>query len=222
MSRAIKFKLAGELDGSPFAKWNLRRNPFGELTRAERAEVAIVDALEEWLGWLCKANHALQFVGSCGFGKTTCLLAIERALGNATYIYYPEDGPRPPLPLERPLIVDEAQRMGFWQQRNLMTGSGPVVVSTHVDLSRKLRRAGFEVFTVNAEAPKSAALILRILNRRIESSRLDEQRSLPFVDIAFAEKLLAKFGSNVRSIEHYLYACFQQSISEHAPWPPVI
>ena len=52
---------------SPFARFNLRRNPFGELTREERAEVAIVDSLDVWLNWLSVPNRVLQFLGNCGF-----------------------------------------------------------------------------------------------------------------------------------------------------------
>ena len=205
---------------SPFTRWNLRRNPFGELSREERAELAVVDDLSTWLLMLSKPISAVQFVGDCGFGKTTHLLAIHRELPASVYVYYPETGRRPPLPRGRPVIVDEAQRMGQRQERSLLRSTGPIVLGTHVDMSTRLHHFGFEVTTVNVESPKTPTTLARILNRRIEASQFEASASLPFIDASFAELLLDRFGSNVRRIEHFLYDCFQQSVSENAPWPP--
>lgn len=110
---------------SPYATYNLRRNPFGELTRDERAELAVVDGLDEWIQALNDERTAIQFVGDCGFGKTTHLLAIEKRLPEAAYIYYPETGPRPPLPCQRPVLVDEADRMGWRQHMRLLRRGWP-------------------------------------------------------------------------------------------------
>src|SRR5262249_43157873 len=101
---------------SPYRRWNLRRNPFGELTREERAELALVD-VEQHLAELRQGRTALQFLGPCGHGKTTHLLALQRELDEAVYIYLPEDGPQPPIPAIRPLLLDEAQRLSSWQRR---------------------------------------------------------------------------------------------------------
>jgi len=207
---------------SPYSIYNLRRNPFGELTRAERADLAVVEELDEWVRALTDERTAIQFVGSCGFGKTTHLLAIEKRLPSSTYVYYPETGPRPALPRERPVLVDEADRMGWQQHIRLLRGGGPIVIGTHVDYSWRLRLAGFQVLNVNVEFRKEPSLLAKILNRRIESSRLVEGLSVPQVDEDFAEQLLHRFDSNLRRIEHFLYERFQLSISEQTPWPPAI
>ncbi len=207
---------------SPFASWNLRRNPFGELSREERGELAVVERIEDWLKVLEGSMSALQFVGDCGFGKTTHLLALLRHLPAASYVYYPEAGTPPPLPRARPVLIDEAQRMGRRQEIQLIRHAGPVVLGTHVDFTSRLQRAGFEVTTVNVESPKTSETLTRILNRRIEASRLSDDQSLPLIAPALAAKLLQRFGSNVRNIEHFLYDCFQRSVAEHAPWPPAI
>ena len=198
------------------------RNPFGELTRAERAELAVADELDEWLGLLADERAAIQFVGGCGFGKSTYLAMIESRLAEAVYIYYPEVGRRPPLPRSRPVLVDEADRMGWYQHARLLSGRGPIVIGTHVDYSWRLKRAGFRVTTVNVERPLAPQLAMRILNRRIEGSRLDGRLPVPVIDELFAEHLVRSFGSNLRSIEHYLYDRFQLSISERTPWRPAI
>jgi hypothetical protein len=207
---------------SPYSVYNLRRNPFGELTRAERAELAVVDELDEWIRALADNRMALQFVGDCGFGKTTHLLAIERRLASAKYVYYPETGPRPALPSQRPVLVDEADRMGWRQHLRLLRGGGPIVIGTHVDYSWRLRRAGFQVLNVNMKQPKEPSLLAKILNRRVEASRLNEGRPIPLIDEDFAEQLLRRFNSNLRRIEQFLYERFQLSISEQSSWPPAI
>ena len=207
---------------SPYSTYNLWRNPFGELTRAERAELAVVEGLDEWIQALNDERTAIQFVGDCGFGKTTHLLAIEKRLLGAAYVYYPETGPRPALPRERPVLVDEADRMGWRQHVRLLRGGGPIVIGTHVDYSWRLKLAGFHVLNVSMEIPKEASLLAKILNRRIEASRLTEGLPVPRVEEEFAQQLSQRFDSNLRRIEHFLYERFQLSISEQTPWPPAI
>lgn len=207
---------------SPFSIHNLYRNPFGELTRAERAELAVVEDMDAWLAALTDSRTAIQFFGDCGFGKTTHLLAIEKRLASAAYVYYPETGRRPVLPRQRPLLVDEANRMGWRQHLQLLRGAGPIVIGTHVDYSWRLRRAGFCVLNVNVEQPKEPALLAKILNRRVEASRVDEGLPIPLIDEEFAEQLLKQLGSNLRRIEHFLYERFQLCISEQSSWPPAI
>jgi hypothetical protein len=207
---------------SPYSHYNLRRNPFGELTRDERADLAVVEGLDDWLRALTNERAAIQFVGDCGFGKTTHLLAIEKRLPGAAYVYYPETGHRPSLPCVRPVLVDEADRMGWWQHARLLRGGGPIVIGTHMDYSWRLRLAGFHVLNVNVELPPKPCLLAKILNRRIEASRLVETLPVPLVDAGFAEQLQRRFDSNLRRIEHFLYERFQLSISEQTPWPPAI
>jgi hypothetical protein len=207
---------------SPYSIFNLHRNPFGELTRAERAELAVVEELDEWVQALADERTAIQIVGDCGFGKTTHLLALERRLSSAKYVYYPETGDRPALPRERPVLVDEADRMGWQQHLRLLRSGGPIVIGTHVDYSWRLRLAGFRVKTVNVQRPKEPVEVAKILNSRIEASRLSEDLPIPLVDARFAEQLVRKYDSNLRRIEHFLYERFQLSISEQSSWPPAI
>ena len=153
--------------GSPYARLQLFRNPFGELTRVERADLAIVD-VDESLEWLQDTRSAPQIIGPCGHGKTTHLLAIERRMlercmimpwmAERAYVYCPEDGQQPTLPSARPLLVDEAQRLGWRRRGALLRGGGPLVVSTHVDLSRKLIRAGFRLRTLDLTVPIDCAV----------------------------------------------------------------
>lgn len=208
------------------------RNPFGELTRHERADLALID-VEFCLAHLENPQFVLQIIGPCGHGKTTHLIAIERALQvrnrPSDYIYFPEDGTQPPLPKARPLLVDEAQRVGWWRMRQLLARSGPLVLATHVDLTERCVQAGFTVQTLDLSVARSPEQLRAILNHRIESSRtpltLQElqqgrgEHPLCF-SIDQVVELQCRFGSNIRTIEHHLYKVFQRTAERGEPWQP--
>ena len=215
-----------KMGNSPFARLQLFRNPFGELTRAERAELALID-VTACLSWLTHERAALQIIGPCGHGKTTHLLAIECRLPRSAYVYFPEDGAQPPLPAIRPLLVDEAQRLGWRRRRELLRETGPLVISTHVDLAPKLRRAGFDVHTLDLAVPKRAVQLQSILNSRIAASRVASDppgtaalESL-YLTLDQVVALQQRFGSNIRLIEHHLYEAFQRFVEKGEPWLPV-
>lgn len=202
---------------SPYARLNLRRNPFGELTRDERAELAVVD-VDFLLTELAQGRTALQFLGPCGRGKTTHLLALGRALPGVIYVYLPEDGPQPRIPPTRPLLLDEAQRLGRWQRRWVFGQTGPLVLGSHEDHSEELTRAGYRVVTEHVAHAVHAGRLRQLLNRRIEASRAGPG-PLPWIDETRAAELHGRFGADIRQIERVLYDEFQWRIQENAPWP---
>ncbi len=208
----------------PFAHLNLSRNPFGELTRETRGELAVVSEFQ-FAGWLERLNSgdrfALQFIGPSGHGKTTHLLALRCHLARAEYLYLPEDGPQPRVPDARPLLLDEAQRLSKWRRWRLMHGRGPLVLGTHADLSPALRRYGWEIETVMVTTLDSAERTLEILNRRIEAARAGPG-DVPCLELSQAIRLQQRFGGDLRSIEQFLYLQFQQLAWEQATWPLVI
>jgi len=215
---------AANLDGlqmtrtSPYHYLNLRRNPFGELTRDERAELAIVE-VDVLIDFLATGRDVLQVIGPCGHGKTTHLLAIGKAMPTARYLYLPEDGPRPTVDASRPMIVDEAQRMSWWQLRSALRHGGPLILGTHVDLSKQICRAGLRVRTVDVTQPVSILRLAEILNQRIEAGRFNDGK-LPQITQEIASRLQQVFGANVRAIERHLYDEFQRSVLEQKTWPP--
>jgi hypothetical protein len=202
---------------SPYARLNLRRNPFGELTRQERAELAVVDT-QRWLSELAGGRTAVQFLGACGHGKTTHLLALERLLTGAVYVYLPEDGPQPVIPPTRPLVLDEAQRLSRWQRRRVFAQMGPLILGSHEDHAQELSRAGYCVVTEHVARSACPRRLQQLLNRRIEASRVG-QGPLPRIDEARAAELHQHFGADIRRTERYLYDEFQQRVQENVPWP---
>lgn len=203
---------------SPFRLYNLRRNPFGELTRQERTELAVVE-VSEWVDYLQDDQAILQLIGPCGRGKTTHALAILHALPDAQYIYLPEDKPRPKVGRHRPMVVDESQRLSGWQLRRVLRVPGALVLCTHTDHTRAIQRAGRSVWSINVGDDMTPNKLQKILNRRIDASRLAEG-TIPQISHNHAVQLHMRFGSDVRAIEHCLYEEFQQNALKQSPWPP--
>ena len=197
----------------PFASCNLRRNPFGELTRAERVELAVVD-VDSISTLLTGPRSAVQLVGDCGRGKTTRMLALAGKFSDASYVYLPEDGPCPAIPEGNPLLIDEAQRLPRKLRRRIFATGLPLVLATHVDINRQLRRFGYAVHTESIGDGNTPELLCQLLNRRIEASRL-KLGPVPIVSLDDARQLVRQFGSDIRSIEHYLYERVQNQVAQH-------
>ena len=252
----MPFGLLTRYSETPYSVLGLWRNPFGELTPEERAELAVVETDQE-LGFLrlheedAIERKIIQYVGGCGFGKTTHLLALRFEIQNLIdaeipYLYFPEESwvlrkwmqftgqrqlvdERPNLPKERPIILDEMQRAGWWNWRKLLHSTGPLLIGTHVDKSERWRRAGFDVLTINVEERAHDCLHLqRALNQRIESSRSTTENPTadskhahcPTLSINVVEQLAMRHQFNLRAIEYELYDQIQNCIREQTPWQP--
>jgi hypothetical protein len=205
---------------SPYARFNLFRNPFGELTREERAELAIVDT-ERWLAEFEVSGTVLQFIGPAGHGKTTHLLAIQRMLPDAPYIYLPEDEPLPSIPRHRPLVIDEVQRLPRRQRQQVFDAGGKLVLGTHDDLTAELETAQLRVVTVWVARDLLPEQLMHMLNARIEASRLTAA-PVPCIERPHAAALLDQRGGSIRAIEQDLYDQFQHAAQRGLPWPPAI
>jgi hypothetical protein len=196
----------------PWARWNLRRNPFGELIADERAELAVLPPGQQTYD-VFEQGHALQLIGESGRGKTTRMLVLWRNLPSASYVYLPEGGPTPPIPAGNPLLIDEAQRLTRKLQASIFCLRLPLVLATHADLTRPLQKWGYVVRTINIERDNTPELIHAALNRRIEASRL-EPGELPEISFDEARKLAIRFGSDLRAIEHFLYERLQDQVHQ--------
>lgn len=219
----------------PESRWpgaNLFRNPFGELTRRERAELAVVDTAPivdairvapfesrpvESRPVQLRPFAAYQMIGECGRGKTTRMLAIRKQFPLASYVYLPEDEPCPAIPDGQPLMIDEAQRLPRRIRRTVFGSGATLILATHKDLSAALRRSGYTVSTERIGLSLSAEQLVEMLNRRIEASRRDRDRdrSEPRVSVDDGEELIRRFGTDIRAIESYLYDIVQSQVNHH-------
>jgi hypothetical protein len=191
----------------PFAHLNLRRNPFGELEREDRAALAVVD-VDRWLRRLERPGFAVQFVGDKGHGKTTHLLALKQHLPRAGYVHVGE-GQRPRIPQTDPLLIDEIQRLPAGRRRRVFRARISLAIGSHVDFGAELARAGFKWDTVRVADALDAERLYEILNRRIQWARRRPGR-VPKVTLRTAQSLLDRFGGNVRAMEARMYDLFQQ------------
>lgn len=192
----------------PFSHLNLRRNPFGELTAAERTALAVVDCGEA-LRHLSLPRSVVQVIGEKGFGKTTHLLALATHFANNAYVHISE-GQRVAIPeLGEPVLIDEAQRMTLLQRRQTFLSNRRLILGTHTDFERALRRANRPTLTIPANQFTNEIRVHTLLNARIESARRDDG-PIPSITISTASKLFGQFKSDIRSIEHAMYDTFQQ------------
>ena len=150
-------------------------------------------------------------IGDCGRGKTTRMLTLAARLPDSGYVYLPEDGPCPAIPNSRPLLIDEAQRLPRRVRNLVFRQKLPLILATHDDLGRPLRHFGYSVRTIRIGCENTPELVCRMLNRRIEASRL-AAGSIPQILLHEVEYLTKRFGSNVRAMEHFLYEQVQNHI----------
>ena len=182
-----------------FARLNLRWNPFGEPLWEERLRLAVATSRAP------RTDRIVQFLGDAGHGKTTRLLATQRDHPHARYHYIPDGSDRLPFPLEagRAYLIDEAQRLRQRTLRRLLSGRYAVVVGSHADLSE------FASVIVESETVTTTAKELEvILHHRIEWARRGAG-PVPEVSPRTLDRLITRFGSDVRAIEDHLYDVFQ-------------
>lgn len=203
----------------PFSRWNLRYNPFGELLPAERAQVAIFDAMAV-VAELREPATAIQFIGQCGRGKTTRLLALQHhlALPPQSTIYLPPWSWGLPAWWAKTLringetlIIDEAQRMPPHVRRAIFRRRCGLVLGTHRDFAKQLRSAGYRVLTYQVGLGNDAEHVAKVANARLCAARLTPAK-IPQVSTQDAAWLVARFGDDLRAIESFLYHQMQKQV----------
>ena len=185
----------------PFAHLNLRYNPFGELDACTRARIAVVEPLT------VEPGEVLQVLGEAGRGKTTHLLAVAQQLPGSVYEYVPEGESRyraRTFPAAG-YLLDEAQRVRPALLRRLFARAPQLVIASHEDLTPLSRRP---IRTVRIEGLGLAKLDA-IIRARVEAARRGPG-PLPRVELEQQQRLIQRFGDDLRAIESHLYDLFQQ------------
>ena len=190
-----------------FLHLNLKRNPFGEITEDERARLAVVD-IDRILAALQNPHCAVQFLGEKGYGKTTHLIALRSRLSGAGYVHIPEGETRP-LPEGNPIMIDEAQRLTWWQQKTLFRKKVPLVLGTHRNFELSLKKQGRTVQTIDVGDLNSLNRIQTLLHNRIEFVRRTDG-PVPTVGHRTVRQLQKKYGSDIRAILYELYQRLQK------------
>lgn len=204
----------------PFARLNLRWNPFGEVPERDRGRLAVVDRdLSRVVTRLAAPGFAVELLGDCGRGKSSHLYAIRDALRErfgALPVTYVDIGARPDTPRAPVVLVDESQHLSPWARRRLFARRASFVLATHESHAGELRRAGVHCETWRVGGP-DAARLRAMVDRRVAWARL-APGPLPEVPDALLASLTRAHGDDLRAIGDALYDWFQRR-KEDPAWP---
>lgn len=197
---------AENLNGLPFAHLNLRFNPFGELTRDERARLAVVD-LESLVTYLGEKGQAIQFLAPSGSGKSTHLLALYSRFSDARYVQFYPDA-RPSLLVGALSFFDSFDVLTARQRKRYYQRTDSLACTTHADLSRELRDAGFTVKTVKVGG-YDPSQVKTMFERRLTYAQRHLDQPIPTLNEETIAHLVKRYGANIRAMEDHLYDVFQ-------------
>ncbi|MCA9838796.1 MAG: hypothetical protein KC422_17910 [Trueperaceae bacterium] len=189
-----------------FGHLNLSYNPFGELPLEEKAKL-MVGEFESYASKLEHPGYVLQIMGEMGRGKSSFLLGLRRHFPDAPYYYYPEDGPKPTVAKAPLLFLDEMQRFTPKERKRILQQRASFVISTHKDFKEEYEALGLRHEAICLQG-LSKDKLQRILKKRLEAARRSPG-PIPYFEDRTLEKLLERFGDDLRSMEDYLYEIFQ-------------
>lgn len=207
---------------SPWHQLGLRWNPFGEPPPEDFAALILPWESPFAADWLRAPRRVQQYLGDAGRGKTSRLRWLSARFPQAPYLYI-EEGARPPvmpsrattMPAPLALLLDEAQRLAPRRRRRLFAsiarGGRSLALASHADLSGELREAGLSCRT-EIIAGLDAQQLKAVVERRIAWARLPGQAPA-LLTHADAEKLLARFGDDLRAILSHLYEAYQLALT---------
>ena len=189
-----------------------RRNPFGALTDTECADVAL---LPEAVTAVLDHPVHIQLLGPAGVGKSSALLAIQRAWQQhgqqVAYEYIPEGQRQFHTSLVNldAFCLDEAQRLGWRWQRRLWPAQGHIRLGlgSHADLSAHF--APNTLVTIDLTQHINAAHWQQIIARRLAYFALPDTPAATLAPDAI-EFLWTTFACDLRAGEYFLYEVWQE------------
>ncbi len=200
----------------PFEQIGFQANPFRALTDEEWAELAVLPS--EILLALEEPEQHLQILGNMGRGKSTILRGLKAYLKyhgeRTTYEYLPL-GTRHFTTTIKGLdtfLLDEAQRLWIWERRRLLSAARRfrirLIVSCHRDLTVLFDRYHMMTNTIVLDRV-GFDHVATLLSRRLNYFAIDDVAPSHFTPEAI-QYLLDQFGSDLRSMEYFLYEVFQR------------
>ena len=212
---SIRDALDGYPHVSPWARWNLRLNPFGEPPAAELPDL-IVAEIEGHAEWARRPRHAVHVVGDKGRGKSARLAAIHQRLPEFPLVYLAEDEPLPALPRAGGLLLDEAQRLPRRRRRQLFAQLEHLVLTSHEDHRGELLAAGWKVRAVRVRG-LGADRLVALLQRRLNWA-WNGTPPVPQVPSSVVDGLLSRHGDDIRAMLDELYERLQRAVHGTDLW----
>lgn len=191
-----------------YSHLNLRWNPFGTVDFDDVALLAVVQ-VDQYVQRLNRPGYALQFLGDCGRGKTTHLLALHDFFSQSPYIHFVEGAPIPEIPQAPLLFLDETQRLPRSLRKFIFSRPGvSFVIATHFDHSSEFKKASLDHDSLVLKG-LSVTRLAQIVQRRIEWARRSPG-PVPSVPDSEIAKLIGLYGDDLGAILSRLYTEFQE------------
>jgi len=212
-----------------FERLGLNWNPFRTVATSEKPDVYIPDlyrttALARDVA--LTDSPFTQVIGRAGHGKSTFLTAVADALDKAgvpgeSHYLQPLLWTRVavPGPDVRVLILDEAERLSWWNLSSLLRWTrrgGRLIVSSHRDLSGRFSHSALRPVTITFPVVTVEGLQEFFLTRLRWAGHVDGRFDLTTDG---ADWLLAVSEGNLRVVEAVLYEIFQVAADEFVSCP---
>lgn len=199
-----------------FHRLGYRRNPFGALTPAEWADVAVPAPAA---AALARGRGHGQILGPAGSGKTSSLIWLQAYFAGqgerAVYEYIPEgqDWFVTDVADVAVFLLDEAQRLHGRQRRRLRRlvadGRFRLFMGAHEDMARFFGAAGVDLATVQLAEMLTLRQHEAIWARRLAYFALPGVARVTLGATA-VQYLFTTFGADLRAAEYFLYEVWQR------------
>jgi hypothetical protein len=192
------------LGGMGYARLNLRWNPFGTLTAAEKKALTVPRlGLSPYIQRLQQPGYALQFSHRGARGKTTHLFFLQEYFPQSPYICFQEGVTRPDIGDSPIYFLDQLHLLPLRQRIGLLRRPASFAIVSHRLHTWEFRAAGLDYEVIRLPIYTIAAL-KEVIDRRIAWARCDLALPIPQVSEVVIGRLLNQLKSDYLVIQ-YLY-----------------
>lgn len=188
--------------GTGYAGLNLKWNPFGTLTRAEKQALVVPRLdLSLFVERLRRPGYAVQILATGVSGKTTHLLFLHDHFLETPYVCLDEGTRRAHVPEAPVLFLDQLQLMPLRQRLALLRRPASFAVVSHRNHRWEFRLAGL-TYDLVALPAYSAAQLKEALDRRLAWAQRDRGQPVPGISLEEVGALLRRCGGEVAVLQH--------------------
>ncbi len=200
------------LDVDHYAKLNLKYNPFSYLNNQELFQVTEERIDLEGLTNSIKGKNSffIEFYGKKGRGKSTLAQTLyAKYLPEASFFQLKKKEQCYINKTSGILIIDSFQLLSLKNRLTLLNTQKRLIICSHYShktlsfLKRDFNhRVNFNKLKIDA------VFIQEFVEKRIKLACLNENKSLPIIEVAYLKKLLNVYKNDLRSIQLSLYDFF--------------
>ncbi len=193
----------------PYAHFNLRRNPFGKMTREEKNRLVVLRMdLSPFIERLKEPGYAVQFLKEGARNKTTHLLVMRRHFPDSPYIRLFEGEPAPAIPNDPVLFIDWMHVLSRRERAEVLKRPASFGIVSHQNHGREFKRAGLDYDLV--KLPRyTLPKMMEQVERRLNWARRDQDKPIPRVTEATVAELMAETRDDTVVFDR-LYDLFEE------------